>query len=86
MRAVITYHSIDPSGSAISISETDFRRHVLGWQPGVLWVSNELLTSGQCRRHRAAFDDAFPALEKSLAIALRSRFSSTLFVVSGKVG
>ena len=28
MRAVLTYHSVDPSGSAISIDEHELRQHI----------------------------------------------------------
>lgn len=90
MRAVITYHSIDPSGSAISISEAEFRRHVR-WMASssVTVVSlNELLTlPADANAIALTFDDAFQSFgEIALDLLSEHGFPSTLFVVSGKVG
>ena len=90
MRAVITYHSIDPSGSAISISEAEFRRHVR-WMAtsGVTVVSlNELLTlPAEADAIALTFDDAFRSFgDIALDLLSEQGFPSTLFVVSGNVG
>jgi peptidoglycan/xylan/chitin deacetylase (PgdA/CDA1 family) len=90
VRAVITYHSIDPSGSAISISEAEFRRHVR-WMAtsGVTVVSlGELLTlPADANAIALTFDDAFQSFrEVALDLLSEQGFPSTLFVVSGKVG
>ena len=90
MRAVITYHSIDPSGSAISISEADFRRHVR-WMAtsSVRVVSlNELLTlPADADAIALTFDDAFRNFgEIALDLLSEQAFPSTLFVVTRNVG
>ena len=90
MRAVITYHSIDPSGSAISTSETEFRGH-MRWlaSSGIPVMSLEELLTHPSGSDAIAltFDDAFQSFE-AIALDLLSEqgFPSTLFVVSGKVG
>ena len=90
MRAVITYHSIDPSGSAISISETEFRRHVRWMATSSVPVVplNELLTvPADADAIALTFDDAFQSFgEIALDLLSEQGFPSTLFVVSGKVG
>ena len=90
MRAVITYHSIDPSGSAISISESDFRRHIR-WlaSSGPPVVSLEALVASPSDSDAIAltFDDGFQSFG-AIAVDLLSEhgFPSTVFVVTGKVG
>jgi peptidoglycan/xylan/chitin deacetylase (PgdA/CDA1 family) len=90
VRAVITYHSIDPSGSAISISESEFRRHV-SWlaSSGIPVVSLEALLTRPADSDAIAltFDDAFQSFETiALDLLAEHGFASTLFVVSGRVG
>ena len=90
MRAVITYHSIDPSGSAISIGETEFRRHI-SWlaTSGLPVVSLEALLTSPAESHAIAltFDDGFQSFG-TVALPLLSEygFPSTVFIVTGKVG
>ena len=90
MRAVITYHSIDPSGSAISISETEFRRH-MRWlaSSGLPVVSLEALLTSPADSDAIAltFDDGFQSFG-AVALPLLSEhsFPSTVFIVTGKVG
>ncbi|TFG50637.1 MAG: polysaccharide deacetylase, partial [Gemmatimonadales bacterium] len=38
MRAILTYHSIDDSGSPISVAPEQFRAHVRWLQSGVIRV------------------------------------------------
>ena len=90
MRAVITYHSIDPSGSAISISKPEFRRH-MRWlaSSGPPVVSLAELVTGPADTDAIAltFDDAFQNFgEVALPLLSEHGFSSTLFIVTGEVG
>jgi peptidoglycan/xylan/chitin deacetylase (PgdA/CDA1 family) len=90
VRAVITYHSIDPSGSAISISETEFRGH-MRWLAGsgiqVVPLDDLLTSPADSDAIALTFDDAFQNFG-TVAVDLLAEhgFPSTLFVVSGKVG
>ena len=90
MRAVITYHSIDPSASAISISETEFRRHVDWLASGrVPVVSLETLVAGDPGSDAIAltFDDAFQNFGTIAMELLRDHgLPATLFVVTDRVG
>lgn len=90
MRAVITYHSIDPSSSAISISDAEFRRHIRWLASGrVPVVSLESLISGTSDSDAIAltFDDGFQSFtEVALDLLSEHRLPSTVFVVTGKVG
>ncbi len=90
MRAVITYHSIDPSGSAISTSERVFRGQ-MRWlaSSGIPVVTLDDLLSIPADSDAIAltFDDAFQSFEAiALDLLAEHGFPSTLFVVSGKVG
>lgn len=90
MRAVITYHSIDPSRSAISISEADFRRHVQWLASGsVSVVSLETLLSDAVDSDAIAltFDDGFESFGQiALDLLSEHNLPSTVFVVTAKVG
>jgi len=90
VRAVITYHSIDPSGSAISISETEFRRHIKWLASGhVPVVSLETLVSGTANSAAIAltFDDGFQNFAAIAADLLGEHgLPATLFVVTERVG
>ncbi|MEZ5294101.1 MAG: polysaccharide deacetylase family protein [Vicinamibacterales bacterium] len=94
MRAILTYHSIDDSGSSISVAPAAFVRHVDWLASGAVSVEPlEALAAGADSttdgRDRVAltFDDAFanfgtvawPRLEAAGVPA-------TVFVVSGHVG
>jgi peptidoglycan/xylan/chitin deacetylase (PgdA/CDA1 family) len=90
VRAVITYHSIDPSGSAISISEPEFRRHVKWLARGhVPVVPLESLVCGPASSDAIAltFDDGFRNFGAIAANLLADNgLPATLFVVTAKVG
>ena len=90
MRAVITYHSIDSSRSAISISETEFRRHMEWLASGrVPVVSLETLVAGSADSDAIAltFDDAYQNFGRIAADLLRDHgFPATLFAVTARVG
>jgi len=90
VRAVITYHSIDPSNSAISISEAEFRRHIQ-WlaSGGVPVVSLDTLLSEPADSDAIAltFDDGFKSFgEIALDLLSKHGLPATLFIVTGKVG
>ena len=90
MRAILTYHSIDDSGSPISVSPEEFRAHVR-------WLS-----SGAVRVVPLGELPALPASAEAVAITFDDGFANfathawpllhehglpvTLFVVSGRVG
>lgn len=90
MRAILTYHSIDSSGSAISVSEDDFRRHVR-------WLSSravrvlplDAIASGEDDRDAIAlsFDDGFVNFSTIAAPLLAEHaLPATLFVATSHVG
>ena len=90
MRAVLTYHSIDESGSPISVSPDQFARHV-EWlaQSAVRVVPLEALRALPAEDHAVAvtFDDAFVNFhEVAWPILRAAAFPVTLFVVSGHAG
>lgn len=90
MRAILTYHSIDESGSVISISEHVFRDQV-AWlsQSDVRVVSLETLMRMPSDANAVAltFDDGFVSFGDIAAPLLAEhRLPSTLFVVSDAVG
>jgi peptidoglycan/xylan/chitin deacetylase (PgdA/CDA1 family) len=90
MRAVLTYHSLDDSGSPISVSADAFRRH-LDWlaRENVAIVPLDQLLDLDDGRHAAAitFDDGFDNVATA-AVPLTSErgISITLFVVTDRVG
>lgn len=94
MRAILTYHSIDASGSPISIAPDTFTRHVAWMASGAVQVEPLLaLRTGDDvtadGRHRVAvtFDDAFANFATVAWPQLRAAaLPVTLFVVSGHVG
>ncbi len=90
MKAILTYHSVDDSGSPISVSSDAFAGHVR-WlcRAGVPVVSlDTLLASADTTTSAVAvtFDDALatarPAIERLLAEGL----PVTIFVVTERVG
>jgi peptidoglycan/xylan/chitin deacetylase (PgdA/CDA1 family) len=90
VRAILTYHSIDPSGSPISIDEAAFRAHV-GWLAagGVRVVPLERITDPGAPDEAVAltFDDAFANFADVAWPLLRQHaLPVTLFVVSGHAG
>lgn len=90
MRAILTYHSIDDSGSPISVSETAFRAHCRFLSAGkVRVVPLEQLQNVNETEDAVAvtFDDGFRNFaEKALPVLESAGLASTLFVVSDKVG
>src|SRR4026208_1241874 len=90
MRAILTYHSIDSSGSPISLSEEAFRAHVrfFGSGRGAVGPPADLpaMPAGQ-DAGAITFDDGFLNFTSS-AMPLLSHlgFPATVFVVSDAVG
>ena len=90
MRAILTYHSIDESGSPISISEDVFRRQIL-WlaRSSVRVVSLDALMRLPADADAVAltFDDGFVNFG-DIAAPLLAEYDlpSTLFVVADAVG
>lgn len=93
-RAVLTYHSIDGSGSPISVAPSAFASHVAWLASGAVSVEPlaALLTGDAYAsdgRHRVAltFDDAFANFTASAWPQLRAHgLPATVFVVTGHVG
>lgn len=90
MRAILTYHSIDDSGSAISVSPASFRAHARWLASGRVRVLplDELSSSGDEGDAVAlTFDDGFANFAEVAAPALAEHaLPSTVFVVSEHVG
>lgn len=90
MRAILTYHSIDSSGSPISLSEETFRAHVRFFGSGrVAVVPLADLPSVPDEKDAIAitFDDGFLNFTSSAMPPLvHLGFSATVFVVSDAVG
>jgi peptidoglycan/xylan/chitin deacetylase (PgdA/CDA1 family) len=94
MRAILTYHSIDDSGSPISVSPATFERHVAWLAGGAVAVEPLQTLASDPRpttdgRHRVAltFDDAFSNFATTAWPRLRTAgLPVTVFVVSGHVG
>lgn len=95
MRAILTYHSIDESGSPISVSPAAFRAHVRWLASGVVRVVPlpELL-AGAADADDAGpgavaltFDDGFANFATHAAPVLAAHaLPATVFVVTGHVG
>jgi peptidoglycan/xylan/chitin deacetylase (PgdA/CDA1 family) len=90
VRAILTYHSIDESGSPISISEDVFRKQI-SWlaRSDVRVVSLEVLMRMPSDANAVAltFDDGFVNFGDIAAPLLADNgMPSTLFVVSDAVG
>jgi len=90
MRAILTYHSIDSSGSPISVDADAFGRHVEWLATGpVRVVALEVLLNLPADTDAAAltFDDGFENFQSVAAPLLTAReLPATVFVVSGHVG
>jgi peptidoglycan/xylan/chitin deacetylase (PgdA/CDA1 family) len=88
MRAVLTFHSIDGSGSVISIDPVEFRRQ-LEWLAGsrVKVVSLDRLASETGDSVALTFDDAFANFATEAWPVLESLgLPATVFVPTGHVG
>ena len=90
MRAILTYHSIDSSGSPISLSEAAFRAHVRFFGSGrvtVVPLADLPAVPDEKDAVAITFDDGFLNFTSS-AMPLLSHlgFPATVFVVSDAVG
>lgn len=90
LRAVLTYHSIDDSGSPISVAREAFARHVRWLASGRVRVLpvEELLDSGEGEDAVAiTFDDGFENVASEAApLLVEHGLAATVFVVTDHVG
>lgn len=91
MKAILTYHSIDRSGSPISVSPSAFRRHVKWFGSGRVRVVpiEELLAGDRSERDAVAltFDDGYANIAAEPASLLVDHgLYATVFVVTRWVG
>jgi peptidoglycan/xylan/chitin deacetylase (PgdA/CDA1 family) len=91
MRAILTWHSIDDSGSAISVPEAAFRRQIdwLAMEGVAVCPLGETAAGAGDDRHAVAltFDDGFDSTYQVAWPILRERgFPFTVFVVADHVG
>lgn len=90
MRAILTYHSIDPSGSVVSVSPEVFRSHVDWLSRGevrVVPVRRLLVLPPDAEAIAITFDDAFENFATLAWPLLRdAALPATLFVVTRRVG
>jgi peptidoglycan/xylan/chitin deacetylase (PgdA/CDA1 family) len=90
VRAILTYHSIDDSGSPVSVSEPAFRRHVAWLASGAVRVVGLEEIAALPREADAAaltFDDGFVNFAERAWPVLRAHMLPvTLFVVTDAAG
>jgi peptidoglycan/xylan/chitin deacetylase (PgdA/CDA1 family) len=91
MRAVLTYHSLDDSGSAISVPPAVFSQHVrwlAGGRVRVLPLADLLVLDHEDPEPAVAitFDDGFLNFREAADQLLKCGLPVTLFVVTGHVG
>ncbi len=90
MRAILTYHSIDPSGSPISVDEQAFRAHVgflASHRVRVVPLADIGLQPPEDDAVAVTFDDGFTNLAERAWPLLRDHgLPATVFVVSGRAG
>ena len=90
MKAILTYHSIDASGSPISLDEATFRRHVRWLTSGAVRVASlrDLLRlSDDTPAVALTFDDGFESAGTVAApMLLEHALPATLFVVADHAG
>jgi peptidoglycan/xylan/chitin deacetylase (PgdA/CDA1 family) len=90
MKAILTYHSIDESGSVISIAEATFRRHVAWLAKGrvqVLPLDQLVAAPDEPDAVAITFDDGMENFSRIAAPLLRDHgLPATLFVVTDAVG
>jgi peptidoglycan/xylan/chitin deacetylase (PgdA/CDA1 family) len=85
--AILTYHSLDPSGSVISVRPEVFRRQM----EALAASSVKAVPLNELHRHTGAvaitFDDGFGNLaEHAVPVLTRLALPATIFVVSGYCG
>ncbi len=84
---ILTYHSIDPSGSVVSVSPSVFQAHMLALKQSgttVVPLSRIASTPGAVA---ITFDDGFRNFRHhALPTLMEYRFPSTVFAVSGYSG
>lgn len=90
MRAIFTYHSLDDSGSPISVKPSAFREHIT-WLASravrVVSLRDLVLAPDTSNAVALTFDDGFENFATNAWPLLREhRFPATLFVVTGRVG
>jgi peptidoglycan/xylan/chitin deacetylase (PgdA/CDA1 family) len=90
MRAILTYHSIDGSGSPISCDPATFGRHVSWLATGrvrVTTIAELLQLPDDADAVALTFDDGFVNFKDEAAPRLREHgFPVTVFVVAARVG
>lgn len=90
MRAILTYHSIDSSGSPISLSEDSFRDHVRFLGSGrvrVVPLASLPSLPDDADAVALTFDDGFLNFTSSaLPVLSHQGLSATVFIVSDAVG
>ena len=90
MRAILTYHSIDRTGSAISVTPEAFRAHVEWLAAGkvrVVSLADLLALDDQVDAVALTFDDALASVATEAAPRLAVHgFPATVFVVTRHVG
>jgi peptidoglycan/xylan/chitin deacetylase (PgdA/CDA1 family) len=85
--AILTYHSIDDSGSVISISANEFERHLESLAASAVPVVPLREVGKRPGSVALTFDDGFRNFRTVAAPVLeRYGFSATIFVVSGFCG
>jgi peptidoglycan/xylan/chitin deacetylase (PgdA/CDA1 family) len=90
LRAILTYHAVDPSRSPICIDERTFRRHVAWLASGrvrVCALADLLTQPPETDAVALTFDDGFVSFAERAWPVLRDYgLSATVFVVSDHVG
>lgn len=90
MRAILTYHSIDDTGSVISISPVEFVRHVRWFASGrvkVVSLDTLLNLPDDADAIAITFDDGFENFAQVAApMLLEHGWPVTLFVVTDRAG
>ena len=90
MKAILTYHSVDESGSVISVDQQTFRRHVRWLASGrvrVLPLDQLVGAPADVDAVAITFDDGLESVARVAAPLLREHgLPATLFVVTDAVG
>jgi peptidoglycan/xylan/chitin deacetylase (PgdA/CDA1 family) len=90
MKAILTYHSVDETGSVISVDERTFRRHAHWLAAGhvqVVGLDALPALSDDVDAVAITFDDGLESFDRIAApVLLEHDLPATLFVVSDAVG